>query len=226
MTAPSRQKACRQCSSAKVRCDLRRPTCSRCQARSLPCQFVPRDPLAAPLPAAIPLPLPVNSDEELSSFQDNSEDDSTSSFVSLDECRSTRATTDSLVSGPGIDSCGTHDYVPEAIPPDLVVSKERRQIILGTAPNSPNSDVVVRHTMHFIIRVLKSWPRVMAAHHTAQLPPPIHRLQIVDGVPTPLANCYALAKMWAERTDGSRELVENTIVHEIQRLLREVREED
>jgi hypothetical protein len=66
----------------------------------------------------------------------------------------------------------------------------------------------------------------MAAHHTAQLPPPIHRLQVVDGVPTPLANCYSLVKMWADHTDGSRELVKNTILHEIQRLLGEVSTEE
>jgi hypothetical protein len=65
----------------------------------------------------------------------------------------------------------------------------------------------------------------MAAHHTTQLPPPIHRLQVVDGVPTALANCYALTKMWAEHTDASRKLVKDTILREIQRLLSEVQKD-
>jgi hypothetical protein len=75
--------------------------------------------------------------------------------------------------------------------------------------------------MYFIIRVLKSWPRGMAVHHTAHLPPIIHRLQLADGLPAPLANCFTLAKMWADRTEGSGELVQSTILHEVRRLLRE-----
>ncbi|KAI0970477.1 hypothetical protein F4678DRAFT_472969 [Xylaria arbuscula] len=34
-----RQKACRTCIVAKARCDLQRPTCSRCNSRNIPCEY-------------------------------------------------------------------------------------------------------------------------------------------------------------------------------------------
>ena len=163
-----------------------------------------------------------NADNESSAPQDGISSSSTD--TPLDEGRSTRATTPPSASGSEIGRRGAYTHTPEGIPPELLISNERRQVILGTAQNTPSSDVAVRHTMHFTIRVLKSWPRLMAAHLTEQLPPPIHRLQIAEGIPTPLANCYALAKLWAGHTDGSRELVKKTILHEIRRLLSEVRQ--
>lgn len=179
------------------------------------------------MPPPTPMPLPATSDDGFSPENEDGQADTASSLTTWDEGgRSTRAATDNntLLSASDTDSRDTLlSRTPEGIPSELVVSQERRQTLLGKAPNTPSNDLVVRHTMHFVIRVLRSWPRMMAAHHTAQLPPPIHRLQLVDGVPTPLANCYALAKMWSGHTDGSRELVKNTILHEIQRLLGEVR---
>ncbi|KAH6844735.1 hypothetical protein B0I37DRAFT_398312 [Chaetomium sp. MPI-CAGE-AT-0009] len=223
--APSRQKACRQCTSAKVRCDLQHPTCGRCLSRSFQgCEYLaPRNASAVRPPTPVQLPAP--SDDGSSPEDEDEQANTASSITAWDEGgRSTRAATDNNtpLSAPDTESRETFlSRIPEGIPSELVVSQGRRQILLGKAPDTPNHDLVVRHTMHFVIRVLRSWPRMMAAHHTAQLPPPIHRLQLVDGVPTPLANCYALVKMWSEHTDGSRELVKNTILHEIQRLLGE-----
>ncbi|KAK8074473.1 hypothetical protein PG997_009136 [Apiospora hydei] len=110
------------------------------------------------------------------------------------------------------------------LPATAVISEERRRVLLGAAPGTPSSDVVVRRTMHFVIRVLRSWPRLMATtHHTAQLPPIIHNFQIKDGaLPKPLAHCYTLAKMWDGEVGGSGELVQRTILDEVQRLFREV----
>lgn len=117
----------------------------------------------------------------------------------------------------------TPDYISEGVRPELIVSSQRRKILLGNAPNTPNSDiVVVRHMMHYVIRVLRSWPRMMALHYTANLPPVIHRLQLADSMPTPLVNCYTLAKMWAGQAEGSSELVQTTILREVRRLLSEV----
>lgn len=77
--------------------------------------------------------------------------------------------------------------------------------------------------MHFIIRILKSWPRMMAAYDTAHLLPPfIHRLQLADGMPTSLADCYTLVRMWTGQEAESRGLVHQTILQEVRRLLREV----
>ena len=165
-----------------------------------------------------------NPEEPFVSGNDRENDTTLLSMPLGDEGHSNGETTDTLM--PSVESIAHEalSHAPKGFPPELVVSEERRQVLLGTAPGTPSSDIAVRHTMHFVIRVLKSWPRMMATHNTVQLPPPIHRLQVVDGVPTPLANCYALSKMWAEHTDGTRELVKNTILNEIQRLLSEVRE--
>lgn len=113
-------------------------------------------------------------------------------------------------------------YNPGMIAPELIISSYRRQILLGAARDTPNTDHVARHTMHFVIRVLKSWPRMMATHHTRHLPPMVHRLQLADGIPIPLANCYTLAKMWITHSEGSRDLVQNTVHDEVRRLLRDV----
>lgn len=67
------------------------------------------------------------------------------------------------------------------LPPTAVVSEERRQVLLGTVPGTPSNDVVVRHTMHYVIRVLRSWPRLMATYNIAHLPPIIHNMQVEDG---------------------------------------------
>ncbi|KAK7985792.1 C6 finger-containing protein [Apiospora saccharicola] len=108
------------------------------------------------------------------------------------------------------------------LPATAVISEERRKVLLGTAPGTPSNNMVVRHTMHFVIRVLRSWPRLMATYHTAQLPPIIHNSQIVDGaLPKPLAHCYTLAKMWDSQVAGSGDLVQSIVLNEVQRLWRE-----
>ncbi|KAK8071619.1 C6 finger-containing protein [Apiospora saccharicola] len=101
------------------------------------------------------------------------------------------------------------------LPATAVISEERRKVLLGTAPGTPSNNMVVRHTMHFVIRVLRSWPRLMATYHTAQLPPIIHNSQIVDGaLPKPLAHCYTLAKMWDSQVAGSGDLVQSIVLNE------------
>lgn len=62
----------------------------------------------------------------------------------------------------------------------------------------------------------------MAVHYIDHLPPVIHRLQLLGGMPLQLSNCYALVRMWADHTAGSEKLVRNTILGEIHRLLGEV----
>ncbi|CAH0024940.1 unnamed protein product [Clonostachys rhizophaga] len=102
-------------------------------------------------------------------------------------------------------------------------SEERRRVLLGAAPGTPNSSSVAMHTANFVIRVLKSWARLVATHQVFKLPPFIHRLQLSgdSSTPAPLANCFTLVKMWSEHTQGSMGLVESTVLLEIQRLLRE-----
>ncbi|PVI06126.1 hypothetical protein DM02DRAFT_35172 [Periconia macrospinosa] len=196
LKAPSRQKSCQNCSTAKAGCDLQRPSCGRCQARSLRCEFLAiressratseNDLYVPQLPHDVPPP--------------PSADDATRISEGSNEQPIQTVETAKIVS------------------PKLLLSPERRQILLGTAPGAPVSDAAVRHTMHFVIRVLKSWPRLIAMHHFAQLPPVVHKLQLESGVLGPLARCHALACMWATHTPDSSDSVQNAVVEEIERL--------
>jgi hypothetical protein len=221
---PSRQKACRQCSASKLRCDLQHPSCGRCQARVLRCEFISRGSIAA---SASIQDDALGTDEHL--HIDGDEVNESASSSTLTHHAPPGDDTSEAVTSPVAEPDAeineprhSPDFALQGIASRLVISDHRRQVLLGNAPNTPRSDVVVKHTMHFVIRVLKSWPRLMAAHDTAQLPPIIHRLQLSDGIPTPLANCYTLVKMWAGHADGSRSLVRNTILQEVRRLLDEV----
>ncbi|KAH8886337.1 hypothetical protein GQ53DRAFT_844884, partial [Thozetella sp. PMI_491] len=48
LKAPPRQKACRTCSASKLRCDLQRPRCGRCQERAIVCEYLSKDGTAIP----------------------------------------------------------------------------------------------------------------------------------------------------------------------------------
>ncbi|SPO00352.1 uncharacterized protein DNG_03197 [Cephalotrichum gorgonifer] len=235
--APPRQKACRQCADTKVRCDLQRPTCGRCEARSLDCKFpaqhIPPTHAQADEAATVQLhheDQGMQLDEDLFHSPSEEADGSVACSASSFEGRSSRCTSATLPSTAGTEYGEPPSYTPpEGIPPKFVLSNERRQVLLGAATKTTEWSILVKHTMQFVIRVLKSWPRAMATYHTAQLPPVIHPIQVRDNVPTTLANCFTLAKMWAEHTEGSMELVQNTILQEVHRILGEYtcyREED
>lgn len=110
----------------------------------------------------------------------------------------------------------------DTIAPSLTISSQRRHELLGTTPGIPRSGGATRHLMHVVLRILKSWPRLMALHQTTHLPPMIHRVQLAGETPVPLANCYALVKLWADHTSSTAKLVHDSVLQEARRLLREV----
>jgi hypothetical protein len=218
--APPRQKSCRQCVTAKGRCDLRRPNCGRCRTRSLECEFQKGDDK-----------FPTNQPNLLGQLRDENES------LNTDECSNTHSLVilqeGSAVAATSILDPNTYkarlrtlssnwDNIPDGIAPELVISKQRRQAILGTPTVDTSSNILTRQITFFVIRVLRSWPRMMAENHSFQLPPMMHHLQFTNGLPVPLANCYTLVKMCLSYEEGSRELVNDTIVQEVKRLLREV----
>jgi hypothetical protein len=71
-------------------------------------------------------------------------------------------------------------------------------------------------------RVFRTYPRMMSRR--VQLPPFIHDHQLRGMVPVPLANCFALSRMWNGHTDveGSANIVQSTIRAEMDRLFNEV----
>lgn len=106
--------------------------------------------------------------------------------------------------------------------PDQHVTEQRRQELLEDPLSPPKLSAETLHTLHFVIRVLKSWPRMLATSDFTLLPPMIHHLQLEHGIPTPLANCSTLVRMWAEHVEGSHRLVQTSISQEVQRLFHEV----
>lgn len=121
-----------------------------------------------------------------------------------------------------MDPHGDFVGAPEGPSSELVISETRRQVLLGMATANPlDSGAVSRHIMNFVIRALRSWPRLMGSYQTAVLPPMIHRVQLEGGDPKPLAHCYTLIRMWNGHAEESSSLVRDTIVSEVQRLLRE-----
>jgi len=206
--APPRSKSCRQCSASKVRCDLQRPTCGRCQHRSVACQFIA--PEEQPLRSSADAPSQAT--------------------------RSSPASISSSRHGPAGDighlatrspshgsSCGhVQTDQPQDTPLDLVITEQRRQDLLQGASSAVKPGTATYHAMSFTIHVLRSWPRIMATYDASRLLPPIiHGVQVEDGLPTALANCCTLVKMWNDQLEGSRDLVQSIILQHVRRLLKE-----
>jgi hypothetical protein len=75
--------------------------------------------------------------------------------------------------------------------------------------------------MNLILRVLRTWPRMMAKGF--QLPPMFHpALNTSEDLPVPLANCFTLTRMWDGQCKDSADIVQATIEQEMNRLLNEV----
>jgi hypothetical protein len=99
------------------------------------------------------------------------------------------------------------NHVPDDVALEIVMSKQRSQILLGTPHGTLSNDSIARHVMRHVIRVLRSWPRLIAGQElgSSQLPPMIHHLQITDGLPLPLVPCYNLTNMWINSEEGGRQ---------------------
>ncbi|OJJ97799.1 hypothetical protein ASPACDRAFT_45097 [Aspergillus aculeatus ATCC 16872] len=78
---------------------------------------------------------------------------------------------------------------------------------------------LTNHSMEFIFRVLRSWPKMLAGDF--QTPPFIHHSYIADGMTLPqsLANCFTLVKMWHGQCRGAEDLVYRLILNEANSLL-------
>ncbi|KAL3477629.1 hypothetical protein BJX99DRAFT_257234 [Aspergillus californicus] len=77
------------------------------------------------------------------------------------------------------------------------------------------------HTIHFMVRALRSWPRIMAMYGAEQLPPIMHSVQFENGIPAPLVNCFALVQCWAAGVEDSVEVIRDSILFEIRRIIGE-----
>jgi hypothetical protein len=82
--------------------------------------------------------------------------------------------------------------------------------------------VLTTHSMQTLFRCLRTWPRMIAK---GILSPPIihHTVTPVSLMPTALARCYTLVKMWDGQCPGTGSMVMDAIMKEVQTLMDTVR---
>lgn len=93
---------------------------------------------------------------------------------------------------------------------------------LGPLVQFPVTEIPItaltRNSMELIFRVLRTWPRMIADEF--QFPPLFHHTQFgKQALPVPLAKCFTLAKMWHKQVVGAEEIVNTTIMREVDYLL-------
>lgn len=221
-----RRKSCHQCVADKARCNLKRPSCSRCSVRSIPCQYISAD--ATDTPQADNNEFRVNNDAPSVSLPE------TSLMTQPYELQSIFDPNlfDSFFSGPGSwdptqpTSLALHS--PQAANTELISLNTRSgcdtpELIRATPPPHPlsgspadtNSIALANHSMEFIFRALRTWPKMLAEEF--QLPPLFHSTQIAPNkiLPSPLANCITLTKMWHGQCEGAEDMVRKIVLKEL-----------
>jgi hypothetical protein len=241
-----RRKACTQCVTDKTRCSLKRPSCSRCSLRQIPCEY--------------PYPTPDSSTTSTSPPSESEEADPNlpvqgqgsvlqlepevvvSQTAILPEPPAPVASANFFDTLFPSDSCAWDLSLSSEINSFLVPRRDSLALVLNDsdhiftsgilgdistalvpAPKRTLDSALLHHSMEFIFRVLRSWPRMLAEEF--QTPPLIHHTQIADSkrLPKPLANCFTLVKMWHGRCQGSDEMVHRLIENEVNTLLTKVR---
>ena len=246
-----RKKACDQCSTAKVRCDHKRPQCTRCEARSIGCSFA-----VAGDQATTNVDDPAvgigSSSEILEAYQIASEDSTTISSGATPLSNSASFVA-SAISSPfppvnqdGIRSaissnCMRHDFNHRAEPEtstwessafdfsalNLLCTIDATQIRNRwlndfIPPVNQRQKNYPPSIIHLISRVLKTYPAMLLRKEG--LPPFVHPSQIASSAtPVPLANCFSLVRLWNGQVSGSEAIVRDTIRREMERLYQEVR---
>ena len=233
----SRKKACQQCSVAKVRCDHKKPQCTRCESRRINnCDYAASQRhLAQPVgqsefyvPRTYDAPEYAVGDRSMRLSSQNTPNSSDSGFVTSSSIS---------LNGPENARSGqTHGAPPNIYWPtgalnfanvDLICTVDSTKIgnrWIGDfmsafdrrVKNHPPSITL------FISRVLKTYPAILL--RAGNLPPFIHSSQMSGfELPTPLANCLSLVRMWDSQVRGSENMVREIIRNEMSRLYEGVR---
>lgn len=232
-----RKKACEQCSTAKVRCDLKRPHCTRCQSRRAGCQYV-RRPTSPPSPSSLPnVHEPGTVHAHVTEAADHSSGDALGAFNLLDSSSLVDTNTPPLglsvheprrpVQGHGERPSNptwtnegldfTHVHLICTVDSNRVRNRWLQDLLPW--PNQrPKS--YSPGTVQFLSRVLKTYPYMMV--ESGKLPPIIHPAQLAgSSIPKPLANCLTLTRMWEGHAQGGAGIVRDTVKGEMERLFRE-----
>jgi hypothetical protein len=223
-----RKKACKQCTKAKVRCGLERPSCRRCQSRDLPCKYLTPSPLlgnvATPTspqfdatepeqptaPVGYPS-TPIGPADDIF-FNPHPAQNFTSTLRRQNpEFRSTGAQHRNTTNYTTIDLISVTD--------SALIRDRWLQSFLPTP--GQRAKVLPPHTVQFLSCVFGSYSRKLL--RPGSFPPFVNPLQVVEGeLPQALANCFSLVRMWVGREQGSDVMVVETVRSEMERLLHEV----
>jgi hypothetical protein len=223
-----RKKACKQCTKAKVRCGLERPSCRRCQSRDLPCKYLTPGPL--PGNVATPISPRFNAAEPgqptapagHSSTPIGPVDDTffnphyTPNLTHIlrrqnPEFRPARAQHRNTTDYATIDLISVTD--------STLIRNRWLQSFLPTP--GQRAKILPPHTVQFLSCVFRSYSRKLL--RSGCFPPFVHPLQVVEGeLPQALANCISLVRMWLGREQGSDVMVVETVRSEMERLFDEV----
>ncbi|KAF2808058.1 uncharacterized protein BDZ99DRAFT_391543 [Mytilinidion resinicola] len=242
-----RQKSCRWCTGSKVRCDLQRPTCSRCLQRDLACEYVIpltrnwRSPSASgfsrsldgstnsasasPPSAPDPQPPPVFA-----------QTDSFSQFLFSHNDPFPNVSSSSLGADLALTSFADQSCSPATNTPEIN-NFGNDWTNLPFLEQLDSTPPLARHSMEVLLRVMKTWPKMLAKEfqpppllHTSQMyhiltnqNPRILPEQSAHPVPQPLANCFTISKMWAGQCEGASGIVTETVTKEMESLFEKYR---
>jgi hypothetical protein len=120
-------------------------------------------------------------------------------------------------------SLNIFDNFDASIPNSLsIIRGGENQTALSILPSTATTPTLVRHSMEYILRVLRTWPRMMAKG--VQLPPMIHPTQSPAVTKSKwLSNCYTIVKMWFGQCPGTSEIVQETVKREMEEVMNTVR---
>ena len=242
-SAIPRKKACGQCSTAKARCDQKRPRCTRCETRNFRCNYALPTSQKAPNTTTGGFPSsvealggftfidPAEASTSLSAQATSIGESNNASFFGTNV-----ASPDALLTpeshGSGRSPRGgdqrsqdrtsdTPTFTDLSLICTIDSSRVRNRWMEAFVP-SPNQRPknFPPSIIQFISRVFETYPRMML--HPGNPPPIIHPSQLaVPDLPTPLANCLSLVRMWEGQVRGSEVIVRETVEKEMKRLYEE-----
>lgn len=239
-----RKKACQECTARKARCDLRRPRCSRCEARQAACVYagtgcmidnaqsateggtrvvhlangVPGAIQAQSIPSASRnwILEPANPALEAGQFQYPDSPQTPSQTPSLESKSGSRNESGEYWAGEPLSF--TNLNLICTVDPTSIRNRWLADFIPSV---TDRAKIYSPGVSSFISRVLKTYPQMLLSK--GQLPPFIHPSQLASpDLPTPLANCLSLVRLWYGQVRGSETIVSETINKEMDRLHCEV----
>ncbi|PYI12199.1 hypothetical protein BO78DRAFT_441337 [Aspergillus sclerotiicarbonarius CBS 121057] len=223
---PQRRKSCNQCAADKAKCSLKRPSCSRCSMRHIPCMYASPEPESPGIASAAPSvqqtipntpcldPLPTFQPQALASTFDPSLFEPF--FSDLGSWHSLQPSDLALRFPQHMESLELLSFPNNISCASPAVAQQPQ-------PNSdPNAVALANHIMELLFRVLRTWPQMLADEF--QMPPIFHSTQVDPSakLPRPLATCITLAKMWHGQRAGAEGIVRETILKELDLIIHRV----